>query len=153
MRRSTSWRASTCSSTFPTDAHPSEVRRALKSGGWYLIQTPNRYTNVVFETIRWRSFTCFRQDHCSLFDEPLAARLRRHGFEPQVYDVPVVNAFFRAACGLRRLAGDVALALVNLIGFRFQADQPVCRRATRKSRDSQLHFPCLDRDLPRWCWR
>jgi SAM-dependent methyltransferase len=98
-----------------SDAHLSEVRRVLRPGGSYLIQTPNKYTNIVFETIRWRSFTRFREDHCSLHSmRELAARLRRHGFEPEAYDVPVVNAFFREK--VRTYAGwpgTLALALVN----------------------------------------
>lgn len=98
-----------------TDAHLREVSRVLKPGGWYLIQTPNRYTNVVFETIRWRSFTRFRRDHCSLHSmSELLARLRRHGFDPRPYDIPVVNAFFREK--VRTYAGwpgTLALALVN----------------------------------------
>jgi len=98
-----------------TDAHLSEVRRVLVPGGRYLIQTPNKYTNVVFETIRWRSFTRFREDHCSLHSMgELLARLRRHGFEPHAYDIPVVNEFFRQK--VRTYAGrpgTVALAVVN----------------------------------------
>jgi SAM-dependent methyltransferase len=98
-----------------TDAHLAEVHRVLRPGGAYLVQTPNRYTNVVFETIRWRSFTRFREDHCSLHSmRELLDRLRRHGFEPRAYDVPVVNAFFRAK--VRKYAGwpgSLALAIVN----------------------------------------
>lgn len=98
-----------------TDAHLTEVRRVLKAGGRYAIQTPNRYTNVVFETIRWRSFTRFRADHCSLHSMgELLARLRKHGFDPHPYDVPVVNAFFKQK--VRAYAGwpgTLALALVN----------------------------------------
>ncbi len=98
-----------------TDAHLAEVRRVLKPGGCYLIQTPNRYTNVIFETIRWRSFTRFREDHCSLHSmAELIARLRRHGFEPRPYDVPVVNDFFRRK--VRTYAGwpgTIALSIVN----------------------------------------
>lgn len=79
-----------------SDAHLAEVHRVLRPGGAYLIQTPNKWTNTVFETIRWRSFTRFREDHCSLHTlKQLIARLRRSGFEARVYDVPVVNAFFR----------------------------------------------------------
>jgi SAM-dependent methyltransferase len=78
-----------------SDAHLAEVRRVLRQGGSYLIQTPNKWTNVVFETIRWRSFTRFREDHCSLHSlGELTRRLGRHGFEAREYDVPVVNAFF-----------------------------------------------------------
>ena len=98
-----------------SDAHLQEVRRVLKPAGWYVIQTPNRYTNVVFETIRWRSFTRFRDDHCSLHSmKELKARLRKHGFEPHAYDVPVVNDFFRSK--VRTYAGwpgALALAVVN----------------------------------------
>ena len=98
-----------------SDAHLLEVRRVLRPGGSYLLQTPNKWTNTVFETIRWRSFTRFREDHCSLHTlSQLNARLRRLGFEPLAYDVPVVNDFFRAK--VRQFigsAGIVALRLVN----------------------------------------
>ena len=98
-----------------SDAHLAEVRRLLKPGGAYLIQTPNKWTNIVFETIRWRSFTRFREDHCSLHTlKELVARLRRSGFEPRAYDVPVVNAFFRDK--VRTYAGwpgTLALGLFN----------------------------------------
>lgn len=98
-----------------TDAHLAEVNRVLRSGGSYLIQTPNKWTNIVFETIRWRSFTRFRQDHCSLHSlGQLRRRLDRHGFAVRIYDVPVVNAFFRDK--VRRYAGwpgTLALAVVN----------------------------------------
>jgi len=98
-----------------SDAHLLEVRRVLRTGGSYLIQTPNKWTNTVFETIRWRSFTRFREEHCSLHTlGELNARLRRLGFVPRAYDVPVVNDFFRNK--VRRYtgaAGLVALRIVN----------------------------------------
>lgn len=98
-----------------SDAHLAEVSRVIAPGGSYLIQTPNKWTNVVFETIRWRSFTKFREDHCSLHSmAELMARLRRHGFEPTPFDIPVVNDFFREK--VRRhlgIAGLAALAVVN----------------------------------------
>jgi SAM-dependent methyltransferase len=79
-----------------SDAHLAEVHRVLRPSGVYLIQTPSKWTNMVFETIRWRSFTRFRRDHCSLHTlKELIARLHRSGFETRVYDVPVVNAYFR----------------------------------------------------------
>jgi SAM-dependent methyltransferase len=98
-----------------SDAHLREVCRVLRPGGSYLMQTPNKWTNVVFESIRWRSFTAFRDVHCSLHSlAELRHRLAAHGFGVTVFDVPVVNDFFRAK--VRRhlgLPGLAALAIVN----------------------------------------
>ena len=49
-----------------SDAHLAEVARVLRPGGAYALQTPNKWTNSVFETIRWRSVTAWKADHCSL---------------------------------------------------------------------------------------
>lgn len=98
-----------------SDAHLREVRRVLRPGGHYLLQTPNKWTNVIFETIRWRSFTRFRDDHCSLHSlSDLRRRLAGHGFSVRAFDIPVVNAFFKAK--VRRHLGGVgvlALAVAN----------------------------------------
>ncbi len=98
-----------------SDAHLQEVRRVLRSGGTYLVQTPNKWTNVVFETIRWRSFTKFRDDHCSLHSlKQLTRRFAANGFRAEVFDIPVVNEFFRSK--VRRhlgRAGLIALSIVN----------------------------------------
>lgn len=98
-----------------SDAHLAEVRRVLRPAGAYLLQTPNKWTNTIFETIRWRSFTSWRADHCALHTMgQLLARLRRHGFDPRPFDVPVVNDFFRRK--VRTYAGwpgSLALAIVN----------------------------------------
>jgi hypothetical protein len=87
----------------------------LKPGGWYLFQTPNKWTNAIFETIRWRSFTKWKIDHCSLHSyRQLERRLSRHGFEVAFDDVRVVTPFFRQK--LRRYlgpAGPMMLAVIN----------------------------------------
>ena len=116
-----------------SDAHLSEVRRVLRTGGAYLIQTPNKWMNVVFETIRWRSFTRFREDHCSLHTlGELTARLSRHGFESRAYDVPVVNDFFRDKVrAYAGPAGALALRLVNPDRFPISCRTNLYIRATK----------------------
>ena len=90
-----------------SDAHLREVSRVLKPGGRYLLQTPNKWTNTVFETIRWRSFTSWRHDHCALHSySQLQRRFERNGFDVRFADIPVVTAFFRRK--LRHYLGAIA---------------------------------------------
>jgi SAM-dependent methyltransferase len=98
-----------------SDAHLREVSRVLRRGGRYLVQTPSKWPNTVFETIRWKSLTRWRDDHCSLHTPgQLLRRLEAHGFSVQFFDVPVVNDFFRGKVR-RHLGwpGAVALTLAN----------------------------------------
>jgi len=96
-----------------SDRHLSEVRRVLRPGGWYLMQTPNKWTNSIFETIRWRSLTRWRADHCSLHTfGQLGRRLRAHGFDVQFDDVPVVTDFYRQK--LRHYLGAAGPALLRM---------------------------------------
>lgn len=97
-----------------SDAHLAEVRRVLRPGGWHLLQTPNRWSNTIFETIRWRSFTRWRADHCSLHSAgQLERRLRQHGFEPHFADVKVVTPFYREK--VRHHLGAVGVALLIVL--------------------------------------
>ena len=96
-----------------SDGHLAEVRRVLRPGGIYALQTPNKWTNSVFETIRWRSLTAWKQDHCALHSfAELRKRLEAHGFDPAFADVPVVNDFFREK--LRRYVGPAGPALLRI---------------------------------------
>jgi 2-polyprenyl-3-methyl-5-hydroxy-6-metoxy-1,4-benzoquinol methylase len=97
-----------------SDTHLTEVRRVLRPGGAYALQTPNKWTNSVFETIRWRSFTAWQADHCALHSlAELRRRFTAHRFAFTVYDVPVVNDYYRAK--LRRYTGAVGSALLTVI--------------------------------------
>jgi SAM-dependent methyltransferase len=97
-----------------SDRHLSEVRRVLKPDGWYLLQTPNKWSNAIFETIRWRSLG-WRVDHCSLHTYwQLRRRLAAHGFDVTFDDVKVVTPFFREK--VRRYlgaGGTLLLAVAN----------------------------------------
>lgn len=97
-----------------SDAHLREVRRVLKPGGRYLLQTPNKWTNAPFETLRWRGFG-WRQDHCALHSYgQLRGRLARHGFSTRFYDIPVVTDFFvRKVRHYLGGAGLLALKVAN----------------------------------------
>lgn len=87
-----------------SDAHVREVGRVLKPGGHYLLQTPNKWTNIPFELLRhWRKFGmgpiagyhALREEHCSLHNYwELKRRFARHRFRTTFYDVPVVNEYF-----------------------------------------------------------
>jgi len=96
-----------------SDGHLVEVNRVLVPGGRYLLQTPNKWTNTIFETLRWRSFTSWRPDHCALHTYgQLRRRLEHHGFDIRFHDVPVVTDFFR-----RKVAHYVGAP--GLIALRF----------------------------------
>jgi len=97
------------------DAHCREVTRVLKPGGRYLMQTPNKWTNMVFETIRHRSLTYWRRDHCSLHTRGMIVkRFKKHGYTVRFYEIKVVTEFFRKKVRKSMGAlGSVALALTN----------------------------------------
>jgi SAM-dependent methyltransferase len=97
-----------------SDAHLREVSRVLTPGGRYLLQTPNKWTNTIFETIRWRSFTAWRKDHCALHSYgQIRRRFARHGFSITFYPIPVVTDFFRRK--VRRYLGAPGVALLTVI--------------------------------------
>lgn len=105
-----------------SDAHLREVNRVLRRPGHYVLQTPNKWTNAPTEMLNFarkfgmkHMFDCFLPPaHCSLHSfRQLGYRLRRHGFEPQFFDVPVVNEYFVEK--LRRLLGTVGVSALRVL--------------------------------------
>ncbi|HOW19785.1 MAG TPA: class I SAM-dependent methyltransferase [Phycisphaerae bacterium] len=78
------------------DRHVAEVRRVLKPGGYYLFQTPNKWSNAVFETLAHKTLQ-WRRVHPSLHTPgQLRRRLAQHGFETRFVKMNPVNEFTRA---------------------------------------------------------
>jgi cyclopropane fatty-acyl-phospholipid synthase-like methyltransferase len=99
---------------FYSDRHLQEVSRVLKPQGYYLLQTPNKWTNTIFETIRWKSFTAWRADHCALHSYwEIKRRFEKHGFDLEFYSIPVVNEFFTRK--LKAYLGGWGLLLLRVI--------------------------------------
>ncbi len=75
------------------DMHVREVARVLKAGGYYLFQTPNKYSNVIFETLAHKSLK-WRRAHPSLHTPAgLKRRLSRHGFEVDFRKMDPMNEY------------------------------------------------------------
>jgi len=76
-----------------TDRHLGEVRRLLRPGGLYLFQTPNKFANVIFETIAHKGLG-WRIAHPSLHGPgQLRRRLIRNGFAVRFVKIDPVNEF------------------------------------------------------------
>jgi len=75
------------------DKHISEVRRVLRTGGYYLFQTPNKYSNIIYE-ILWTKSLQWRRYHPSLHSPgQLRRRMARHGFETRFVKMNPINKF------------------------------------------------------------
>ena len=106
-----------------SDKHLREVRRVLKPHGQYLLQTPNKWTNIPFELLRQNrkfgtgpvaSYRALIQDHCSLHSYwELRRRFHKHEFDVKFIDVPVVNDFFRTK--VRTYMGAIGPALLSVL--------------------------------------
>ncbi len=114
------------------DRHVSEVGRVLKPEGYYLFQTPNKLSNVIFETLAHKSLK-WRRYHPSLHTPgQLRRRLARHGFEARFVKMNPINDFTRAK--LKRL-GPLG-SLIGRVNFEklpptLQTNLYVVARKTR----------------------
>lgn len=98
------------------NGHLSEVRRILKTGGFYLFQTPNKLTNMPFEIIKNRSFTEYKKYHCSLQTfRSLKKLLNAHGFAFTFVNIPIMNDFIKQKIEkVFRSTGVFLFQIVNL---------------------------------------
>jgi SAM-dependent methyltransferase len=105
-----------------SDRHLAEVRRVLKPGGHYLLQTPNKWTNIPFEIVRWSSTRGIRRtfdflkppEHCALHSyRELKRRLTANHFEVKFYDVKVVNDYFSEK--VRSYLGQIGVLSLKVI--------------------------------------
>ena len=75
------------------DTHIGEVFRVLRPGGYYLFQTPNKFSNAIFETLSKKSLK-WRRAHPSLHTPTqLIRRLSEHGFEVRFVKMNPINEF------------------------------------------------------------
>jgi len=97
------------------DRHISEVYRVLRKDGFYLFQTPNKYSSAIFETLYHKSLR-WRQTHPSLHTPgQLRQRLSGHGFETQFVKMNPVNEF--TLNKLRKKLGQIS-NIFKYINFR-----------------------------------
>ena len=75
------------------DRHISEVFRVLRPGGYYMLQTPNKYSNIIFETLKSRTLQ-WRSYHPSLHSPgQLRRRLSGNGFDVRFVKMNPINKF------------------------------------------------------------
>jgi SAM-dependent methyltransferase len=106
-----------------TDRHLAEVKRVLAPKGQYLLQTPNKWTNIPFEILRHvkkmhlspvAAYKEATREHCALHNYwQLRLRLQRNAFEPSFIDVPVVNEYFETK--MRNYLGALGPALLTVL--------------------------------------
>ena len=79
---------------FDVDKHLQEVARVLKPGGYYLFQTPNKYSNALYETMRCRSLQ-WKRYHPSLHTpRQLKKRLQKNKFTARFVKMNPITPFF-----------------------------------------------------------
>jgi len=75
------------------DLHVCEVRRVLKPDGYYLFQTPSKYTDMVYETLAHKSLV-WRRAHPSLHTPgQIKRRLARYGFQTRFVKMDPMNEY------------------------------------------------------------
>ncbi len=87
--------------------HLDEVHRILRAGGYYLLQTPNKWSNILYELLRTKSFG-WRRYHPSLHTPgQLRRRLLRHGFRVQFVKMNPLSGYTLRKLGQLGLIGAI----------------------------------------------
>ena len=96
-----------------TKKHVEEVKRILAPGGSYLVCTPNKWTNIPFEIWKEKSFTKYKEYHCSLHNYwQIQKRFHDAGFSTRFVQVPLVTPYFIEK--MRRYLGGFGVLLVRV---------------------------------------
>ncbi len=99
-----------------SDKHLREVWRVLKKNGYYLLQTPNKWSNIPFEIIKTRSLVKYRKYHCSLYNYwQLKKKFIKNGFQIDFVNVPVINRYFRRK--LKKSLGKYGLFFLHIVNL------------------------------------
>jgi SAM-dependent methyltransferase len=97
-----------------SDRHLREVARTLKDNGRYMLETPNKLTNVIFEIIRTRSLTKWKEYHMSVHTYwQLKRRFSTNGYDFEFIAMPIVTEWYRSK--VRRYLGRFGTFLLKLL--------------------------------------
>ncbi len=97
-----------------TKKHIEEVKRILAPGGSYLVCTPNKWTNIPFEILKEKSFTKYKEYHCSLHNYwQIQKRFHDAGFSTRFVLVPLVTPYFIEK--MRKYLGSFGVVLVHVL--------------------------------------
>src|SRR3989344_2450713 len=78
------------------EKHVKEVKRVLKEGGYYLLQTPNKWTSLPYSIIKDKSFSKWKTYHPSLQSNVSLKKLfKNNGFSVEFIDINVYNDFVK----------------------------------------------------------
>ena len=95
------------------DEHLKDVTRVLADGGYYLLQTPNKYFNSVYETLKTRSLR-WKKYHPSLHTAgQLKRRFRKNGFDVKFFKMYTSNDY-----NLQKLKYRWLKKIMSWIDFR-----------------------------------
>lgn len=93
--------------------HLEEVKRVLKKKGVYLLQTPNKLTNVPYSVLKDRSFSKYKTYHCSLqTSKSLKQLFTKKGFSFEQTKIDVRTPFYKQK--MKRTFGTIGTIAANI---------------------------------------